>query len=65
LHRLSNPDDGYGWGDNRHSRLNIDVLESYPALIQVLRGKEYDAVGYDWLNYEGVSYYDAIVMNPL
>jgi Domain of unknown function (DUF4942) len=56
--------DGYGWGDNRHSRLNIDVLESYPALIQVLRGKEYDVVGYDWLNYEGVSYYDAIVMNP-
>jgi uncharacterized Zn finger protein (UPF0148 family) len=56
--------DGYGWGDNRHRRLNIDVLESYPALIQVLRGKEYDVVGYDWLNYEGVSYYDAIVMNP-
>ncbi len=56
--------DGYGWGNNRHSRVNIDVLESYPALIQVLRGKEYDVVGYDWLNYEGVSYYDAIVMNP-
>ncbi len=56
--------DGYGWGNNRHSSVNIDVLESYPALIQVLRGKEYDVVGYDWLNYEGVSYYDAIVMNP-
>ncbi len=56
--------DGYGWSGNRHNRVNIDVVESYPALIQVLRGKEYDVVGYDWLNYEGVSYYDAILMNP-
>ena len=52
------------WDNSRNNRVNIDVVESYPALIQVLRGKEYDVVGYDWLNYEGVSYYDAIVMNP-
>lgn len=45
-------------------RVNIDVIENYPDLIQVLRGKEYDVVGFDWLTYEGVSYYDAIVMNP-
>jgi hypothetical protein len=49
-------------GDNRHAR--IDVIENYPDLIAVLRGKEYDVVGFDWLTYEGVSYYDAIVMNP-
>lgn len=45
-------------------RVNIDTIESYPDLIRVLRGKSYDVVGYDWLTYEGVSYYDAIVMNP-
>lgn len=55
--------DSYRWG-NENSRVKIDVIENYPALIQVLRGKEYDVVGFDWLNYEGVSYYDAIVMNP-
>lgn len=59
-------DRGYGawhYGD-KSNRVNIDVVESYPALIDVLRGKEYDVVGFDWLTYEGVSYYDAIVMNP-
>jgi hypothetical protein len=57
-------DRGYYYGRNHESRVNVDVVENYPALIQVLRGKEYDVVGFDWLNYEGVSYYDAIVMNP-
>ena len=52
----------YSMGSQR--KKNIDVIENYPALIQVLRGKEYDVVGFDWLTYEGVSYYDAIVMNP-
>jgi hypothetical protein len=51
------------WSDEDR-RVNIDVIENYPALIQVLHGKEYDVVGYDWLTYEGVSYYDAILMNP-
>jgi hypothetical protein len=45
-------------------RVHVDVIESYPDLAQVLRGKEYDVVGSDWLTYDGVSYYDAIVMNP-
>jgi hypothetical protein len=54
-----------GWGDGSNSRrVHIDVIESYPDLVQVLRGKQYDVVGFDWLTYEGVSYYDAIVMNP-
>jgi hypothetical protein len=48
----------------RSRGVHVDAIESYPDLIQVLRGKEYDVVGYDWLTYEGVSYYDAIVMNP-
>jgi hypothetical protein len=55
--------DGYRWSSEKR-RAHVDVVENYPALIQVLRGKEYDVVGYDWLTYEGVSYYDAIVMNP-
>jgi len=58
-------DRGYNAFRSREdSRVRIDVIESYPPLIQVLRGKKYDVVGYDWLSYEGVSYYDAIVMNP-
>jgi hypothetical protein len=48
----------------RNHRVHVDVVENYPDLIAVLRGKEYDVVGFDWLTYEGVSYYDAIVMNP-
>lgn len=48
----------------RNSRIHVDVIENYPDLIQVLKGKQYDVVGFDWLTYDGVSYYDAIVMNP-
>jgi hypothetical protein len=54
----------YYWTERDNPRVNIDVIESYPDLVAVLRGKEYDVVGFDWLTYEGVSYYDAIVMNP-
>jgi hypothetical protein len=60
-------DRGYiSWhsSDRYRERVNIDVLEAYPDLVAVLRGKEYDVVGCDWLTYDGVSYYDAIVMNP-
>ncbi len=56
-----------GYGAFRHSgnpRVHVDVIENYPALAQVLRSKEYDVVGFEWLGYDGVSYYDAIVMNP-
>ncbi len=63
LHSFKITADGV-WGSNRNNGLNIDVLESYPDLVQVLRGKEYDVVGCDWLSYEGVSYYDAVLMNP-
>jgi uncharacterized Zn finger protein (UPF0148 family) len=56
---------GPRWSDrNENPRVHVDVVESYPALIQVLRGKEYDVVGFDWLSYEGVSYYDCIIANP-
>jgi hypothetical protein len=55
---------GPRWSDRENSRIHVDVIENYPDLIRVLHGKEYDVVGYDWLTYQGVSYYDAIVMNP-
>jgi hypothetical protein len=62
--RKSDRGSGY-WGESRNdSRIHVDVIENYPDLISVLHGKEYDVVGYDWLTYDGVSYYDAIVMNP-
>ncbi len=56
--------DGPRWSDRENSRVHIDVLETYPDLVSVLRGKQYDIVGCDWLTYDGVSYYDACVMNP-
>ena len=59
-------DEYYGprWYDRENSRIHVDVIENYPDLISVLYGKGFDVVGYDWLTYQGVSYYDAIVMNP-
>lgn len=47
------------------SRVNIDVIESDPTLAAALDAKEHvKVVGYDWLSYTGVSFYDAILMNP-
>ncbi|ULA64488.1 MAG: hypothetical protein LZF86_140013 [Nitrospira sp.] len=52
-------------GYHGRSRYRIDVIEAQPDLVNVLRAKEgLTIVGYDWLTYAGVSYYDAIVMNP-
>ena len=53
--------EGYGW--NRRA-IEVDCIEHSPDLCAILQGKEYPVVGTDWLTYEGVSYYDAIVMNP-
>ena len=51
------------WG--RHNRYRVDAIEASPELVQILRAQEgVSVVGYDWLTYAGVSYYDAIVMNP-
>jgi hypothetical protein len=53
-----------GDDDNYERKVEIDVIEPQPEFCHVLYGKEYTLVGHDFLNYEGVSYYDAIVMNP-
>lgn len=51
------------WG--RHNRYRVDAIEASPELVQILRAQDgVSVVGYDWLTYAGVSYYDAIVMNP-
>jgi hypothetical protein len=43
----------------------VDVIEAEPDLVHVLRAIEgVNVVGFDWLTYDGISYYDAIVMNP-
>jgi hypothetical protein len=49
------------WG---RSNFKIDCIESNPELASVLCGKELPVVGFDWLTYTGISFYDAIVMNP-
>ncbi len=51
------------WGQG--SRNRVDVIEAHPDLVEILRAHDgLSIVGYDWLTYSGVSYYDAIVMNP-
>lgn len=48
----------------RFPRATVDCVERSPELVSVLLGKGYPVVGYDWLEYAGVSYYDAVLMNP-
>lgn len=50
-----------GW---RRGHYEINCIESDPNLIAILNQKEYNIVGFDWLNYDGVSYEDVIIMNP-
>lgn len=53
---------------HKHERYSmsrkVDCIEADPNLCGILRDKGFTIVGYDWLTYPGVSYYDAIVMNP-
>ena len=56
-----NDRDGYGWHRNG---TDIDCIESSRDLCAILTNKDFSVVGFDWLTYDGVSYYDAIVMNP-
>jgi len=53
----------YSDRDGRGSR-EVDCIEINPELLPVLREKGFNVVGFDWLDYAGISYYDAIVMNP-
>ena len=59
---------GFGRTGSRYSsgsRHRVDVIELHPDLLKILQAhEELTVVGYDWLTYDGVSYYDAIVMNP-
>lgn len=56
--------DRYSWHDEDRNGITVDVIEQNPSLTAVLRSKDYSVVGYDWLDYNGTSYYDAIIMNP-
>jgi hypothetical protein len=49
---------------DRYYRQHCDCIEIHPELIATLQGKGHTVVGTDWLTYSGVSYYDAVVMNP-
>lgn len=48
----------------RYSRDKVDCIESAPELVSILIDKDFPVVGHDWLTYDGVCYYDAILMNP-
>jgi hypothetical protein len=43
---------------------SIDCIEASLELAAILIDKDFPVVGHDWLEYAGVCYYDAIVMNP-
>lgn len=48
----------------RWPRGKVDCIEPVPELATLLMSKGFTVVGYDWLDYSGVCYYDAIVINP-
>lgn len=53
------------WGEKGRSAFRVDVIESNPDLVAILQQHtELTIVGYDWLSYAGISYYDAIILNP-
>ena len=53
------------WSHQNNSRFCVDVIESNPDLVAILhQHPELTIVGYDWLTYSGISYYDAILLNP-
>lgn len=47
----------------RHYNI-VDCIEQSPELVSVLSDKNHQIVGYDFLEYDGICYYDAIIMNP-
>ena len=49
---------------NRFHRAKVDCIEQSPELVAILTDKQFPVVGFDWLDYAGVSYYDACIMNP-
>ena len=50
-------------GYDAYNKRQVDCIESDPDLSVILRSKGFNVVGHDWLTYEGVSFYDAIVAN--
>lgn len=49
---------------DKDRRIKIDVIEQDNSLISILNDKPCSVVGFDFLTYDGVSYYDSIMMNP-
>jgi methylase of polypeptide subunit release factors len=49
---------------SRFGNASIDCIEQSPELASILTTKDFPIVGVDWLEYSGVCYYDAIIMNP-
>ena len=49
---------------NRWVKVSVDCIEINHDLASILSNKNCRVVGDDFLNYVGVCYYDAIVMNP-
>jgi hypothetical protein len=49
---------------SHRAKAQVDCIELSPDLCAILIDKELPVVGHDFLTYDGVSYYDAIVMNP-
>ena len=49
---------------SRFRNAKVDCIEQSPELVAILTDKQFPVVGFDWLEYAGVSYYDACIMNP-
>lgn len=54
---------GYYFKGRNFNEVNIEVVENDQMLINILRGKDYNVVGFDFLSFMPTRYYDLILAN--
>ena len=47
-----------------YKKYNLDCIEQDQNLCNILKGKKYNIIDFDFLEYSGTKFYDLIIMNP-
>lgn len=50
--------------NNGYRNMNFDAIEQDSNLVSILKGKKYNVIDFDFLEYNGSKFYDLIIMNP-
>lgn len=50
--------------NNGYRNMNFDCIEQDSNLVSILKGKKYNVIDFDFLEYNGSKFYDLIIMNP-